>query len=220
MGKGNEAVPFSALATAKRCAIDLIVDQEGTLACDHAVGLCLPTASTRDLADAVHALCHLHGAAPSLVTLAASPDTDSALERMAAAFDAERAMLATVTAAVGPIPSTPRHAQSEAAITTQRHALATLAQSARMGCAGGAALALLLDWHAVRAVLTAAAARANIAVPPSQLPSRATILAAAQDIATDPSRSRALAFGAQQLAVQHHGLWRLLAARAEARSAL
>lgn len=215
-------MPLSALAATKRCAIDLIVDQEGTLACDHAVGLCLPDAGTRDLADAVHALCHLHGAAPSLVTLAAAHAScgGPALTQMAAAFDAERAMLATVTAAVGPIPSTPRHAQSEAVITTQRHALATLAQSARLGCASGAALALLLDWHAIRAILTLAAARANIAVAPSQLPTRPAILAAAQEIATDPSCSRALAFGAQQLALQHNGLWRLLAARAEARAAL
>ncbi|OWK32109.1 hypothetical protein SPMU_04300 [Sphingomonas mucosissima] len=137
-----------------------------------------------------------------------------------AAFDEERAVLAMLTAAVGPIPSTPRHTQAEAAINSQRHALGTLAQSTRAGCAGGAALAFLLDWHAIRPVLDSAAQRAGVALPRAALPARAAIIALAEHVAATPSQARALAFGAQQLALQHHGLWQLLRARAEARAAL
>lgn len=217
-------MPSSAGIAASRCAIDAIVDGDGTLSCAHAAALCTSAADTRDLADAVHALCQLHGSAPSIIALAAgSGSADSVapwLAEAAAAFDHERAILATLTAAVGPLPSTPRHAQAEAAINAQRHALGTLAQSSRAGCASGAALAFLLDWHAIRHVLAMAAQRSGVALLPVELPARTAIIAIAQSVAATPSHARALAFGAQQLALQHHGLWQLLAARAEARAAL
>ncbi|WP_443026597.1 DUF6975 family protein [Sphingomonas sp. IC-11] len=201
-----------------------MVDQEGTLSCPSVAALCAPGAAALDLADAVHALCQLHGPAPSIIELAShSEGAGSAgpwLRKVAAAFDQERAMLVTLTAAVGPLPSTPRHAQSEAAINAQRHALCTLAQSSRTGCSFGAALALLLEWHAIRRVLAAAAGRSGVALLPHTLPSRAAIIAEADSVAAVASHGRALAFGAQQLAFQHHGLWQLLVARAEARAAL
>lgn len=207
-----------------RWSLDYIVDREGTLACNHAVAICTPNGATRDLADAVHALCHLHGSAPGIVELASRADAAASaipwLAEAAAVFDQERNLLITLTAAVGPIPSTPRHAQSEAAINAQRHALGILAQSSRAGCAIGAALALLLDWHAIRQILAAAARRTGVALLPHNLPARDAIVVAAQNIATNPAHGRALTFGAQQLALQHHGLWQLLAARAEARNTL
>lgn len=217
-------MPSSAGIAANRCAIDAIVDQEGTLSCASAAALCMAGAAPRDLADAVHALCQLHGSAPNIIALAAQSDGAGQaapwLAQVAAAFDHERAILATLTAAVGPTPSTPRHGQAEATITAQRHALVTLAQSARSGCATGAALALLLDWRAIRPVVDAAAQRCGIALLPVELPSRAAVVEIAESVAATPSHARALAFGAQQLALQHQGLWQLLASRAEARAAL
>lgn len=214
----------SAGIASKRCFISDIVDQEGTLSCPSATALCAPDAATRDLADAIHALCQLHGSAPSIIELAShSEGAGSAkpwLREAAFAFDQERVMLVTLTAAVGPIPSTPRHAQSEAAINVQRQALGILAQSSRAGCSVGSALALLLEWHAIRRVLASAAGRSGVALLPHNLPSRSAIIAVAESVAAIPAHGRALAFGAQQLAIQHHGLWQLLAARAEARAAL
>ncbi|WP_066776855.1 DUF6975 family protein [Sphingomonas sp. CCH5-D11] len=207
-----------------RWSLDQIVDREGTLSCNHAVAICTSNVATRDLADAVHALCQLHGSAPGIVELASRADSAASaipwLAEAAAVFDQERNLLITLTAAVGPIPSTPRHAQSEAAISAQRHALGILAQSSRAGCAIGAALALLLEWHAIRQILTAAARRTGVALLPHNLPTRDALVVAAQSIATNPAHGRALAFGAEQLALQHHGLWQLLASRAEARNAL
>lgn len=217
-------MPFSAEIAAGRGTFATMVEREGTLSCPHAAVLSMPDAATRDLADAVHALCQLHGSAPSILALAASNDSAGGaaawLSEADHAFDQERFELARLTAAVGPIPSTPRHAQAEAAINGQRQALATLAGSTRAGCATGAALGLLFDWWAIRPVLAAAAQRSGVVPRPSSLPPRADIIARAQEISRVPSHARALAFGAQQLAFQHHGLWQLLAARAEARTLL
>jgi len=49
------------------------------------------------------------------------------------------------------------------------------------------------------------------------VPSLAETLRAATDAATSPSVERAIAFGAQQMLVQHRGLWDLLEAREIAR---
>ena len=201
-----------------------IVDDEGTRACAHPAGLCRPEAATRDLADAIHAFCALHGAAPTLVEEASTAKGADAvhdwLRDAAHALDRDRLWLAQLTAAIGPIPSTPRHAESQATIKAQRHALATLARSERTGCAPGAALALLLDWHAIRDVLVAAAHRSGVEVIPETLPARPAIIEAEAVISAHPAHGRAALFGAQQLILQHRGLWHLLAARAEARDAL
>lgn len=207
---------------AGRLIEDLVI-ADGTRDSGHAAALCQVSGVTRDLSDAIHAFCALHGASPSIVERASkAPGSESLrnwLGQASAAFDQERRLLAALTAAIGPVPSTPRHAEAEAAINGQRHALAILAGSDRAGCALGAALALLLDWHAIREVLAAAACRSNVVLPDSEIPARSSILASAMTIAAQPASGRALAFGAQQLVLQHRGLWRLLAARAEARAA-
>lgn len=214
----------SAGNVAARRSIDDIVVVEGTYGSDHATALCRPEATVRDLSDAIHAFCALHGASPSIVERASGASGAAPIQEWlrhaATAFDQERRLLASLTAAIGPMPSTPRHAEAEAAINGQRHALVTLAESARAGCAIGAALALLLDWHAIRDVLSAAAYRSGVVLLPCDLPPRPAIAASALTIADDPAAGRALAFGAQQLILQHRGLWQLLAARAEARDAL
>src|SRR5688500_12921603 len=67
--------------------------------------------SGRDLADAVHLLCALHGRHPGLIELACNSSPDSAahgwLASAAEAFERERLYLVRLTSAVGPLPSTP-----------------------------------------------------------------------------------------------------------------
>ncbi|WP_298689661.1 hypothetical protein [uncultured Sphingomonas sp.] len=175
----------------------------------------------RNLADAAHFLCLLHGRYPGVIELAAQRVTDPAargwINRAAQGFAAERAYLARLVVAVGPLPSTLGQARSEAAVTTQTHALATLAQSERAGCALGAALALVLDWRTMRTVLDTAAQRFGLQPPPIDLPDLGSAIAVAGDVATTPGIQRALAFGAEQLLIQHRGLWDLLETREMAR---
>lgn len=175
----------------------------------------------RDLADAVHALCATHGRHPGMPDEAhargAQGEAQDWLAALADAFAKERAYIAQLTAAVGPLPSTPGQQASEAAIAAQRHALEMLAGSDRGGCATGAVAALMLDWHATRRVLDRAAERFGEKPPRERLPDdaeTATIVAALGDT---PACERAILFGAQQLFAQHRGLWDLLDARRDAR---
>jgi len=174
--------------------------------------------AARNLADAIHFLCALHGRHPGIVDHAAGRAVEpAAREWLAAATEAmaaERSHLARLSVAVGPIPSTPGGTGSETAILHQRAALATLAQSDRRGCALGAALAFAADWAAIRTLLDAAGERLGLPLPPSRLGARETLRAVADD--ARPAE-RALLFGAQQLALQHRALWDLLEARAQAR---
>ncbi len=177
--------------------------------------------SARNLADVAHFVCLLHGRYPGVIELAAQRVTDPIprawLHRAGLGFASERAFLARLVVAAGPIPSTLGQARSEAAVIGQTHALATLAQSERNGCALGAALALVLDWRPIRAVLDGAAQRFGIQPPPLDLPGLKDAIAVAADSATTPGIERAIGFGAQQLLVQHSGLWDLLETREMAR---
>lgn len=183
--------------------------------------LARPDAGARDLADAVHLLCALHGGYPGLIeqTLLAHPDDAATawLEAAAAGFAGERALLARLTAAAGPIPSTPGQAETEAAIATQRHTLAMLAASARPGCALGAAVALVLDWATVRLALAVAARRTGVTLAAPDLPEAEATARFVADFADTPALRRALQFGAEQLLVQQRHFWELAAARQSAR---
>ncbi|MFS0736246.1 hypothetical protein ABC347_04270 [Sphingomonas sp. 1P06PA] len=177
--------------------------------------------TTRDLADATHFLCMLHGRHPGLAELALeraalSPAGDW-LKRTSAGFAAERLYITKLVVAVGPLPSTLRQTECEAAVIGQHHALSMLARSDRMGTALGAAFALALDWVAVRAVLDAAARRCGVAVEPTLIPDAIATHAAITAAAGDPAVARAIGFGASQLFVQHRGLWDLLESRQAAR---
>ena len=199
-----------------------LVDADGSMAHRWAVSLAGAKATRRDLADAVHALCMLHGNYPGLADDArargAQPAADDWLAHVADGFAAERAALAELTCASGPLPSTPGQADSENAILAQRHALAMLATSDRDGCSRGAVAALVLDWRGVRTVLDRAASAFGVELIPSILSTDGidTALAALTD---RPAVERAVGFGAQQLIAQQRGLWSLLEARAEARGA-
>lgn len=177
--------------------------------------------SARDLADAVHLLCALYGRHPGLIDMALKScpkgPTHDWLAEAAEAFERERLYLVRLTSAVGPQPSTAGGAQTEAALLAQRHALDTLATSERSGCALGAATALVEDWRSVRRLLDRASHRAGIDVPGSTLPDEESVARAIQSGADTPGAERALAFGAEQLLLQHRGLFDLLEARAQAR---
>ena len=76
--------------------------------------------SGRDLADAVHMLCSLHGRYPGLIELAlqrcSAGEAHDWLSRASEAFERERLYLVRLTAAVGPLPSTPGAAETEASL--------------------------------------------------------------------------------------------------------
>ncbi len=136
------------------------------------------------------------------------------LVEAAHAFGGERAYLARLTSAAGPLPSTPGQAESAAAVAGQRHAFEMLVRSDRAGCAIGAAAALVLDWRAIRAVLDAAARRFGVNEAACALPAASVVLADEPD---STAVERARAFAAQQVLAQHRGLWQLLESRAVAR---
>ena len=175
----------------------------------------------KDLADAVHLLCSLHGRQPSLVEVALRNSQDKAarewLARASEAFERERLYLVRLTSAVGPIPSTPGAAETEASLAAQRNALEILATSERTGCPLGAAAALVGDWWPIRRVLDRAASRAGLDVPAPALPDEASVVAVIEAAADTAARERALSFGSDQLLLQHRGLFDLLEARATAR---
>ena len=180
--------------------------------------------SARDLADAVHLLCGLHGRHPGLVEIALQGAGEGParewLIRAADAFERERVYLLRLTAAVGPLPSTPGAAETESSLLAQRHALEILASSERRGCPLGAACALVGDWWAVRQLLDRAAPRNGAEPPPPSLPAKASVVAAIEAASDTPASQRALGFGTEQLLLQHRALFDLLEARAEAREGL
>ena len=177
--------------------------------------------SGRDLADAVHLLCSLHGRYPGLIELALQrcpkgPVQDW-LTRASEGFERERLYLVRLTSAVGPLPSTPGAAETESSLVAARHALETLAMSERSGCALGSATALVGDWWPVRRLLDRAAARVGTESPAPSLPDEASVVAIIARGTESPASARALAFGGEQLLLQHRALFDLLEARAEAR---
>jgi len=177
--------------------------------------------SGRDLADAVHLLCSLHGRYPGLIEIALQrcpkgPIQDW-LNRASEGFERERLYLVRLTSAVGPMPSTPGAAETESSLVAARHALETLAMSERNGCALGAATALVGDWWPLRRLLDRAAARVGTESPAPSLPDETSVIAIIDRGAETPASARALAFGGEQLLLQHRALFDLLEARAEAR---
>jgi len=141
------------------------------------------------------------------------------LDRAAEAFERERLYVVRLTSAVGPLPSTPGAAETEASLVAARHALETLASSERKGCALGAATSLIGDWWPIRRLLDRAAARVGLECPAPSLPDEASVIEVIHRASETPASERALAFGGEQLLLQHRALFDLLEARATARSA-
>jgi hypothetical protein len=199
------------------------VEAQGSAAHPWPASPALLKGDARALADAVHFLCILHGRYPGVVDHAAARTLDPAarawLTQASYAFAGERAYLARLAVAAGPVPSTPGAADSDNVVLAQRHAIDMLASSERNGCALGAAMAVVLDWRAIRFVLDAAAARFGLEAPLCAVPSEAVVESVAERFADSPGARRALLFGAEQILVQHFGLWDLLETRHQARAA-
>lgn len=179
-----------------------------------------PTAAS-DLADAVHLLCSLHGRYPGLIEIALQRSAGSEkawLDRAAEAFERERLYVVRLTSAVGPLPSTPGSAETEAGLVAARHAIETLATSERKGCALGAATSLVGDWWPIRRLLDRASARVGLECPAPSLPDESSIIEVIHRASDTPASERALSFGGEQLLLQHRALFDLLEARAAARS--
>ena len=204
--------------------LDAIVASDGTGAHPHVRSGALSSGpdAMRNLADAVHFLCLLHGRYPGVIDNAARKAVDPAsrawMDQAAAAFVDERTFLSKIASAVGPVPSTQGQAQCEAAVAAQRKALDMLAESDRHGCALGAAIALTLDWRTIRVLLDISAQRLDLAPPACSLPDLPGTARLAGTAAKTPAVERAMLFGAQQLIAQHSGLWDLMSARAASRA--
>lgn len=202
-------------------SLTALVCSDGTRTHLHANALVTKSPQARDLADAAHLVCSLHGRHPGVIDHAAQHRGVEAatgwLEHAAAAFAEERARIVALAVAAGPLPSTPGQAESEATVTAQRHALDMLSSSARNGCSLGASLALVLDWPALNGVLSAAGKRFGQDMPMPEFPSDTDVETLVSSFAGNPGVERAVMFGAQQLLAQHRGLFDLLQARAEAR---
>ncbi|MDQ8755512.1 hypothetical protein RCO27_04655 [Sphingosinicella sp. LHD-64] len=177
--------------------------------------------SARNLADAIHFLCALHGRLPGVVEFAAlrsiEPAARAWLAEAGEAMAVERHYLTRLAVAAGPAPGTPGGATSETAVIGQRNALSTLSQSDRRGCALGAAIAFAADWTPIRGLLDKTARRLGLDAPAQELGTPEALLVIADDAGEPPAVSRAMLFGAQQFALQHRGLWDLLEARQQAR---
>lgn len=177
--------------------------------------------ATRNLADVIHHLTLLHGRHPGVVDHAAlhtaQPEARAWVLAVTNGFARERVYLIKLTVAIGPIPSTPGQAETESAVLAQHHALEMLAQSDRVGCAFGAAAALIADWHRIRGLLDFAADKLGVERPDAQLPSVQQTDALVTTMAVSPAVNRAIIFGTQQLLAQHRGLWDLMQARQIAR---
>lgn len=202
-------------------AMGTLAASDGSTTHPHLAALARGNASLRDLADAVHHVARLHGRHPGLIDFArrhaVRPLEQGWIEAAADAFVAERTRLVRLAAAVGPLPRTPGHAESEAAAAAQRHAMDMLAQSDRTGCATGAAIALAIDWVPIRAMLDLAAAHFGVAPARPELPIPAETVTVVDVLARESALERAMLFGAQQVFAQHRALWDLLEARAGAR---
>ena len=204
--------------------LDSLVASDGTGAHPHVRSGALSNGpdAMRNLADAVHFLCLLHGRYPGVIDNAArktvDPTTRQWMSQAAEAFVQERAFLTKIASAVGPVPSTQGQAQCEAAVAAQRKAIDMLAESDRNGCAVGAAIALTLDWRTIRVLLDISAQRLDLTPPTCTLPDLRDTARLAATVAGTPAVERAMVFGAQQRVTQHSGLWDLMAARAASRA--
>lgn len=178
-------------------------------------------AAMRNLADAVHFLCILHGRFPAIIDHAArvgaEPISMRWMNQAADAFTQERRFLAQMTTALGPAPSTTDQMRSETALTAQCRALDMMAQSERRGCALGAAISLMLEWRTLRALLDISAERMGLTPLRCLLPDLRATAHIADQAASNAAIERAMMFGAQQLLIQHRSLWDLLSARAVSR---
>src|SRR3546814_14239578 len=92
----------------------------------------------------------------------------------------------------------------------------SLAISARLGCAVGAAAALLLDWESISAVFRRISIGMDIkpAASHPEWPIRQASYAAVETAALLAGGERAVKFGFQTLLAQHFAFWNIIQTRA------
>ncbi|HEX7855598.1 MAG TPA: hypothetical protein VF503_18090 [Sphingobium sp.] len=218
----------SLMPTSTANLLEGLVALEGTAGHDYCVSSIVrsPNGFVRnntDFADTVHHLSLLHGHVPGVIDHAATRIADNAargwLLKAVDGFSRERLYLNTIVVAAGPLPSTAGQDQVTTIVAQQCRALDMLAQSDRRGCAIGAAMALVMDWVAIRKLLDGGAARLGIDPRESQLPDWTETLDVLTALEVEHNIGRAVQFGAGQLLGQHRGVWDLLQARAQVRRA-
>lgn len=169
------------------------------------------------LADIAHFMHILHGRHPGVVEYAAQSIMDDvARDWLIQAIDGmlgERAFLNELTVTAGPIRRLARQDSINALIESQAKNFQMLASSDRKGCAAGAAIAFLLDWHQTRPLLDIVADQMGIAPPTSTLPSVAECALLARKLDGADSYRRAMTFGGEQTLAQQRCLWQLVVAR-------
>lgn len=212
------ALPASPTLHARFAAL---VDADGSATQPVLAALADPRAAARDLADAFHCLCLVHGRDAGMIATAlartAHPVAREWLLVADEGFARERDWLSRLSAAAGPLPSTPGQTESENVLATQRHTLDMLAQSERRGVAVGAAAALVADWLRLRPVLEAAGRRLYVEPVPTSLPTPQASQALLDAAAPTAPEERGFLFGAEQLLAQQRGLWALVESRRAAR---
>lgn len=170
------------------------------------------------IADTAHFLAILHGQLPSVLEIARLHTDEPAaswLRTAGQAFDQDRRWIVGLATMTGGALDLHGLTTAEQVVRDQRDAMLTLAKSNRTGCAIGAAVTLMLDWHAVRASLPRAAQhlgydRRDRLSDPWPLDGVMEVLA---DFADDVRVRRAIEFGSVQLASLHAQLFDLLEAR-------
>ena len=175
------------------------------------------TLQASDVGDIAYFLCVLHGSYPGVVDYTsdkvANEDTHTWLVNAMNGFSAERSFLTKLTVAAGPITGVGQYDQSEVTVHNQRKALQILSQSDRGGCAIGASIAVILDWHSIRPVLDSIALKLGIKPQSLLLPSIEKTQELYDFLISSALIKRATNFGIDQILSQHRGLWELLEAR-------
>lgn len=218
--------PLKSIETGIATAVLALVDREGSATHPY----CAPVLNgdrrsfahnLTDFADFIHLLVGLHGQVPGLIDHAAAHTAEPAardwLLHAINAFTEERDYMHRLCVAAGPVPSTPGQSEASTIIAQQSHAIEMLAQSERRGCALGTAVTLVLEWQVIRQILDVGALRLGIEPVDCTLPGRADAVALLDGLPQPERLSRAIQFGADQLLVQHRGMWTLLKTRAAAR---
>lgn len=177
----------------------------------------------RFVSDVAHYLCVLHGRFPGIVDHAAhhvaDPEARDWMLQATEAFATERNFLTRLTVASGPVLSSATDENCAQAFAAQAHALEMLGTSDRRGCAAGAAVAFIEDWLAIRRLLDTVAMKVGIAMPQNLFPDSSDNAKLVSTLSSvSPNVERALFFGADQLLTQQRAFWKMMSARAEARS--
>lgn len=175
------------------------------------------SARTGLLADISHFIHVAHGRHPGLIDFAANKIVDDAARAwLIKAMDGmlvERAFLNKLTVTAGPIRRLIGHEKVSTLVEGQAKNFQMLATSDRKGCAAGAAIAFILDWHQTRPLLEIAALEMGLTTPEIALPSKAECTDLVASLDAGAAFRRAMAFGAEQTLAQQRGLWQLIVAR-------